>query len=99
MKRHCGLVSVAFVALLCCGCLSIHSPADVAVGSSPPPRANCGPTPRTYNEAVAAWRQACDRNAYLEQRHARLEEKYEKEKRERKEAEREYDRLKDKYDD
>jgi hypothetical protein len=99
MKRHCGLVSAALVALVGCGSLTINSPADVAVGTSPPPRVNCGPTPRTYDEAVAAWRQTCERNAYLEQRNTRLEEKYQKERRERKEAESKYDRLKDKYDD
>ena len=99
MTRCCGMILVALVALACCGCLSVQAPAEVSVGSSPPPKADCGPTPKTYDQAVAAWQRLCDRNAYLEQRNTRLERKYQEAKRDKEEYKKKYKKLKDKYDD
>jgi len=99
MKLCCSIVLVAVGTLCLCGCLNVQAPAEVRVGGSPPPKADCGPTPKTYDAAVGAWRQLCDRNGYLEQRNARLEDKYEDAKRDKEEYKRKYKKLKDKYDD
>jgi hypothetical protein len=99
MKLCLTIVLAAVATMLVCGCLSVQAPSEVSVGSSPPPKADCGPTPKTYEAAVAAWRQLCDRNAYLEQRNARLERKYQDAKHDKEEYKRKYKKLKDKYDD
>ena len=65
MTRSCGMILVGLVALVCCGCLSVQAPREVRVGTvnTPPPKADCGPTPKTYDAAVAAWQRLCDRQA------------------------------------
>ena len=101
MTRSCGMILVGLVALVCCGCLSVQAPREVRVGTvnTPPPKADCGPTPKTYDAAVAAWQRLCDRNAYLERHNARLQRKYEEAKRDKEEYKKKYKKLKDKYDD
>lgn len=85
--------------LACSGCLSVTAPAEVSVGPSAPPKADCGPAPATYDDAVAAWQRLCDRNAYLERQNARLERKYGEAKRDKEEYKHKYKKLKDKYED
>ena len=87
MTRCCGMILVGLVVWFCCGCLSVL------------PKADCGPTPKTYDQAVAAWQKLCDRNAYLEQRNTRLERKYQEAKRDKEEYKKKYKKLKDKYED
>ena len=98
MKRFTALAALLMVAWVFSGCLSVKAPREVNVGSAPPPKADCGRRPDTYNEACREWQVLCDRNAYLESQVERFREKYEKEKSKRKEIEDKYDRLKDRYE-
>ena len=88
------------------GCLNIEAPSDVQIGHSAPPPVVRSHAPKTYEDALDAWEQACQRNAWLEKENARLDRKYhdarkdkEKYKRRYKDLEHDYDKLKDRYDD
>jgi hypothetical protein len=99
MKRFTGFAILGMMVWLFAGCVDVDTPKEINIGSSPPPRADCGRRPDTYNEAVDRWQALCDRNVYLEGQVERLREKYEEEKIKRKEYEKKYDRLKDRYED
>ena len=106
MKNIYRATLIGLFTLGCVGCLSIEAPSDVQIGSAEPPPIDRSNAPQTYDEAMHAWEQACQRNAWLEKENARLDRKYddakkdkEKYKRRYKDLEDDYDKLKDRYED
>lgn len=82
------------------GCVGDIRAPDVNINTRPePPPVSTADEPQTYDEALAAWRAAMRRNAYLEDKAADLERDKRKLKDERDEYKDRYKRLKDKYED
>jgi hypothetical protein len=98
MTRYWIRTVSTLVVLVCAGCLSVKAPEEIRFDAEPR-QADCGAPPETYEEALAAWRQLCNRNAWLEDHNAQLEQRYQREKQRRRKAEDRYDRLRDRNTD